>query len=152
MVWLAFDGPGISREFGKTAGERFGDFGVDQEAAVYHLVVENAAAGVNEGKAAAIGSGDLEAQTHEGVNRHRFIDALQEFLQSFASVRGSENLVRPVTVGLLHGRDFIFAQTINLVQDLDPGAILNAKVGQHLQNFGILLGVMRVGNVSDVQN
>ena len=52
-----------------------------------------------------------------------------------------------------HERGELFGlQLIDLVEDVQARTILHAKVVENLSDFGVLFGMMRIGNIGDLQD
>ena len=85
------------------------------------------------------------------AGQHR-INAREQVFQACSGRCGRKRFlfvvpIRTLKIGKLHGINLI-----DFVEDVDAGRILYAQIIENLFNFGVLLGVMRIGNISDMQD
>jgi hypothetical protein len=114
---------------------------------IANFAMQDAAEAVHERQRSAIGQRDGKAQTQNGIDRHGFIDAPQKVIESGVLERRDVD----VSVGARESREIVRRQTVDLVEDVNARAVLDTKIAQHFFHFGILFGVLRIGNIADVQ-
>ena len=140
------------RKIFEASRQRFRQFSIQKEKAVLNFGIEDTAAGMYERKVAAIGDGNFEFESNEGIAGHHFVNSCEQFSEAFAGFRGGEHSGMMISICFFERGNFVFAEAINLVEDVETRTIFDTEVGENFYDFNVLLRVMRIGNIRDVQN
>lgn len=85
---------------------RLRELGIKKQMPVDNLRIEHASMGLNLRKMPAVGKRHAQPQAHERIERHRFVDALQKFAETFAGDSRSRNYCLPSAIGFSQRVDF----------------------------------------------
>ena len=139
-------------EFLHLASERLRQFRIEMEVILNDFGLENSAASINEREMAAVGEGHAELQVDERINRQGRVYLREQIFEARPRRCGNEYCLFAMAIGVDHCRQIACEKQVCFIQDVQAWAILHAEIGEHLHHFGVLLGVMRIGNIGDVKN
>jgi hypothetical protein len=125
-VQISLDSEGVSQnECLQFSSQGFGYFRVEQEVAVGYGGMENAPAGVQQGKVATVGNGHSEAETREWVDGNGLVNPGEQVVEASPGNRGCKYCLRMDAVGLRQNGEIFFAEAVDLIEDAQPRAVLH---------------------------
>src|SRR5580704_16403868 len=110
--------------------------------------MQHAAERMNESNGAPVREWKLEMQMQERVDGHRLINLAEKRFEPLAGKAGD---ARGIVVAV-YGCDLLGSELINFVKDVQARPVRDAKSLQNFFHFRVLLGVVRVRDVSHLQD
>src|SRR6266849_11063547 len=128
--------------------------GVEGHMRVFDRRTAHAAEGVNERKGATFGKRQAQTQGHDGIDGQRGIDTLEQSVDALAGHGGDERgpSFGGAVQAALEGFALLGGEQVHFVEHAKFGAVGDAELLEDFVDFGIEFLMMRVGNITDVQN
>jgi len=109
----------IERKVPQPARRRLREFRIEQQVPIDNLRMEHMPAGLNLGEMPSVGKRHSQPEAHQRVERHRFVNAFEQFAQALAGERGREHDGGHASGRLAQGVNFGLGQPVYFVEHMD---------------------------------